>query len=276
MNEQMILELRYNLATDIGLAVSIISLAIALISILVTFKNGKYVGSICVCIITTLLVGLLLFNRGDMENYTKVPNVETMSVELAKHDLIAAGFIGENILVRNDNAAPLDSSAEVQKQSEPAGTIVAKDTIITLDCKSDAYMGIYEKNTVISGVESNISASGLSIIIKDYELFTNGFHYEMPIDENSYSFVDFDRGISGHFSYSRELTEQEYENWSHGGQILDAIGNETNINASFFSTSDGVFAVGFPEYMPKGDYVYVLYQFLNDQYCEAQIAFTVN
>ena len=103
-----------------------------------------------------------------------------------------------------------------------------------------------------------------------------GFYYEMPIDENSYSFVDFDMGISGHFSYSRELTEQEYENWDHGGKILDVNGEEVNINASFFSTFDGVFVVELPEYMPKGDYVYLLYQFINDEYCEVRILFSVN
>ena len=271
-----ILELRYYLATEIGLIVSIISLAVALFTVLVTFKKKNPTVQICMCIIVVLLVGLLLVNQSDMKNYIKVPYVESISVEFARHDLINAGFDRSDISVLNDDAAISDSTAKVQKQSIQGGTIVAKGTKITLDCISNLYTGIYEENMVISGVESSTSTDSLSIIIEDYELFTDGFHYEFPIDENSYSFVDFDRGISGHFSYSRELTEQEYKNWGHGGKILDASGNETDIDASFFSTSDGVFAVELPEYMPKGDYVYLLYQFINDAYYEARIDFTVN
>lgn len=153
--------------------------------------------------------------------------------------------------------------------------LVIKGTQISLDSISDANTIANDENIVISGVESRPSTGGLSIIIEDYEVFTDGFYHETPIDENSYSIVDFSKGISGHFSYSRELTEQEYENWGHGGEILDANGNTTNINASFYATSDGVFAVEFPEYMPKGSYMYHLYLIIDDEYCEARIAFTV-
>lgn len=133
-----------------------------------------------------------------------------------------------------------------------------------------------ENHIVFSEPQSNTSSSGVSIIIKDYEFFENGFYYKMPIDENSFSFVDFDYGISGHFNYSRELTNQEYENWGHGGKILTENGMECSVGATFFSTPDGVFAVELPEDMPKGDYIYVLYQFVNDEYCEARIPFTIN
>lgn len=271
-----ILELRYNLATEIGLAVSIISLVVALLTIFITVEKKNLVARMCTIIVVTLLVCLLFVNKNDMENYINVPFVEGMSVEFAKYDLISVGFTDENILLINDDATILDSTAKVKKQSILEGTIVAKGTQIKLECKSDAYIGIYGENTVIIESESSSSTGDLSIIIEDYELFTDGFYYEMPIDENSYSFVDFDRGISGHFSYSRELTEQEYKNWSHGGKILNANGNESDIDAVFFSTSDGVFAVQLPEYIPKGDYLYILYQFINDKYYETRISFEVN
>ena len=270
-----ILELRYNLATDIGLAVSIISLVLALITMFITF-NKNLVARICTVIVVALLVCLLFVNKSDMENYINVPIVEGMSVELAEYTLISAGFKYENILFSNYDNTVLDSTSKVKKQDILKGTIVAKGTQIRLECKSDTYIGTYGENTVIIGSENSPSTDDLSIIIEDYELFTDGFYYEMPIDENSYSFVDFDRGISGHFSYSRNLTEQEYKNWGHGGKILDANGNESDIDAMFFSTSDGVFAVQLPEYMPKGDYLYLLYQYINDKYYEARISFEVN
>lgn len=275
-----ILEVRYNLATEIGLAVSIISLAITLITILFAFEKEKTVARVCTVIITALLVVLLFVNQKDMENYNNVLSVEGMSVEFAIHDLITAGFNEEDIRISNGDATITNFTARVEKRIVdntivPKGTtiIVPKGKLIILVCESDTNIGSYGENSVIIGVESSPSTSNLSIIIEDYETFTDGFHYEIP---NSDSFVDFDKGISGHFSYSRELTEQEYENWRHGGKILDKNGKETNIEATFFSTSDGVFAVEFPEHMPKGDYLYLLYQFINDEYYETRISFTVN
>ena len=270
-----ILALRYALATDMGLAISIISLIFAMVTLLVIVEKRPLLVRISICGITAILVGILFVNQKDMENCIEVPNVKGKSIEFAKNDLINAGFEIEDILISNVNATASNSAAEVQNQGIDAGSIVPKGTQIKIECEPTTYIENYEENITISGSESHPSDNGLSIMIDDYESFTDGFYYKMPIDENSYSFVDFDKGISGHFSYSRELTEQEYENWGHGGKILDANGEDTNINASFFSTSDGVFAVEFPKNMPKGDYVYLLYQFINDEYCEARISFSI-
>lgn len=271
-----ILELRYYLATEIGLAVSIIGLVIALLTIFITVKKKTLVARICTVIVTALLVCLLFVNKSDMENYINVPVVKGMSVEMAEYTLISAGLEDEDIILLNYDTAILDSTAKIKNQIAPDDPIVPKGTQIILECKSNTYIGTYGENTVIIGSENSPSTDDLSIIIEDYELFTDGFYYEMPIDENSYSFVDFNKGISGHFSYSRELTEQEYKNWGHGGKILDANGNESDIDAMFFSTSDGVFAVQLPKYMPKGNYSYLLYQYINDKYYEARISFEVN
>ena len=270
-----ILALRYTLATDMGLAISILSLIFAMVTFLVITKDSKLLVRIGICGVSIILVGILFANQKDMENHIKVPDVKGKSIEFAKNDLLNAGFENKDILISNVNATSSNSSTEVQKQDIEAGSIVPKGTKIEIMCEPTTYIGSYEENITISGSESSPSNNGLSIIIDDYEFFTDGFYYEMPIDENYYNFVDFDRGISGHFSYSRELTEQEYENWGHGGKILDVNGEEVN-NASFFSTFDGVFAVEFPEYMPKGDYVYLLYQLIDNKYCEARISFSVN
>ena len=271
-----ILALRYAFATDMGLAISIISLIFAMVTLLVITENSKLLVRVSICGVSAILVGLLFINQKDMKNYIEVPYVEGKPIEFAKNDLINAGFENKDILISNVNATSSNSAAEVQDQDIVAGSIVPKGTQIKIECEPTTYIENYKENIVISGAESSPSDNGLSIMIDDYESFTDGFYYKMPIDENSYSFVDFDKGVSGHFSYSRELTEQEYENWGHGGKILDAYGKEVNINASFFSTFDGVFAVELPEYMPKGDYVYLLYQFIDNAYCEARIYFTVD
>ena len=98
-----ILELRYNLATEIGLAVSIISLVIALLTIFITVEKKSLVARVCTVIVVALLVCLLFVNKNDMENYINVPFVEGMPVEFAKYALISAGFTDENILLINDN-----------------------------------------------------------------------------------------------------------------------------------------------------------------------------
>lgn len=123
--------------------------------------------------------------------------------------------------------------------------------------------------------QSDITTSNLAIVIEDYDFFTDGFHYRKLISENTYNVVDFDQGISGHFTYSRELTDIEYENWGHGGKLLNESGQECGFANSFFSDYEGIFAVELSPNIPSGNYVYVLYQFINYQYCEARISFSI-
>lgn len=167
--------------------------------------------------------------------------------------------------VVNDSALDDSSEEAVPTVVQPAIT----DTVATPKAVSADSQVIS-----LASIQTNTTSSGLSLVISDCQYFYDGFYHQMPESDSAYSFVEYDQGISGHFSYSRELTDIEYEDWGHGGKILDANGNELDINASFYATTDGVFAVELPEDMPSGTYTYLLYLFVHDEYCEARIPFT--
>ena len=167
--------------------------------------------------------------------------------------------------VASSNASD-DGGDEVMPPVIQPGTT---DTVVIPEVSNDDSQMI-----PIETIQTNTTASGLSLIINDCQYFYDGFYHQIPESGSSYSFVEYDQGISGHFSYSRELTDIEYEDWGHGGKILDANGNELDIDASFYATTDGVFAVELPEDMPSGTYTYLLYLFVHDEYCEARIPFT--
>lgn len=292
MNEERgldmsILDIRFWLATEVGLVVSIIGVLLAMVALLIIVEDKNRSMRLCICVLSGLMTVLLIVNMFDIQdNCLDIPKIEGVDTKIAKSLLIGAGVDSNNILIIGYEGIPVsESDSEVKQQSlSGAHRIEKEELVIELTCiPYDTYIGVPNdpdvspKNSVtFSTPQSNTTSSGLSLVIEDYEFFTDGFYYKMPIDENSFSFVDFKNGISGHFTYSRELTNQEYENWGHGGKILNANGEERNIDASFFSTSDGVFAVELPEYMPKGDYVYLLYQFINNEYCEARIPFAVD
>lgn len=127
-------------------------------------------------------------------------------------------------------------------------------------------------NISFDEIVSNTIKDDLSIIIEDCEFFNNGYQYR-NIDNGI--LADYQIGISGHFSYSRELTIQEYKDWGYGGFTLNASGEKCDIWISNFSTHDGIFALELKNNAPPGNYTFVLYQVINEQICEVQIPFTI-
>ena len=158
-----------------------------------------------------------------------------------------------------------DSGATAQPTTSPSNN--------NFDANNPLSNNIHE--SIITGIQTNTTSSGLSLIVEDCEYFYDGFYHQIPESATSYSFVEFDKGISGHFSYSRELTIAEYEDWGHGGKILDASGNQYEPDGSFYATIDGVFAMEFPEGISKGNYTYLLYLYVAGEYCEARIPFSI-
>lgn len=128
--------------------------------------------------------------------------------------------------------------------------------------------------------EIDVNQLSLSIDVESVEFFYDGYNYEYvnPQDPSDNYIIDFDKGISGTFSYSRELTEEEIENWMHGGMIYDSDGNEVGNSGNyprFWSNSDGKFAVQFPEGLQRGTYTYELYQYINNQRVSDTVIFTI-
>ena len=212
--------------------------------------------------------------------FPKKVTINVVSVSLGWYNsaaITADGSLymwGCNAEGRLGNGTTEDSSIPIKIMDNVVSVSLTRFNSSAITTDGSLYMWGDGMGTVPIKIEIP-TETGVSIIIKDYEFFENGFYYE-DVDENSFSIVDFDYGISGHFNYSRELTNQEYENWFHGGKILTENGVECSVNATFFSTPDGVFAVELPKDMPKGNYIYVLHQYVNDKYCEARIPFTIN
>lgn len=287
-----ILEIRFLLASQAGFVLSVFSIFLACIALFVAVQKGNKSLRVLIAVVFLLLTATVTVNMFDIQNnYTDIPEVVGMNPENAKLRLSMAYINAQKIRITFQNGAESSDNAVVESQSLKGKQKIKKDDIyIELKCKpNENTVELSEYNTIIPKIQGTITSNGntssvpqnntpsneLSIIIEDCDFFNDGFHYEMPADDVTY-IVDFEKGISGHFSYSRELMEQEYENWSHGGEILNPNGEVCNIKASFFSTVDGVFAVELPPYMAKGNYICLLYQYINDKYYEARFPFRID
>lgn len=118
----------------------------------------------------------------------------------------------------------------------------------------------------------------LKITINPNIQLHDNFYYEYPdpLDPSRNYIVDFGRGISGTFSYSRALTQEERANWGHGGKLYDENGNEVGEEGNrptFWSDPDGRFAVEFPENFPAGHYIYEIDHVISNCLISDRIAF---
>lgn len=69
------------------------------------------------------------------------------------------------------------------------------------------------------------------------------------------------KGFFGTFDYSRELTEEEKNNWSSDGNLYDNDGNIIEYDGgapNFYTDLDGHFAVGLHESTESGKYTFAL------------------
>ena len=277
-----ILDIRFYLANETELQVAVIGVLLAILALPLWRKNISRSIIRIICFASVLIIAVLVVNRVDMNtSCVDVPPIEGLGTGDAKLALILSGIEADDIRTVGSASVPIsDNNTKVEHQNlkGPQRKINGKINIqlicvpydMTLETENDPT----EDKTEASAPPYMNSTGDLSLIIDDYQPFYDGFYHQIPESESSYSFVEFDQGISGHFSYSRELTDIEYEDWGHGGKILDANGNELDIDASFYATTDGVFAVELPEGMPSGTYTYLLYLFVHDEYCEARIPFT--
>ena len=277
-----ILDIRFYLANETELYVAVIGVLLAILALPILRKNISRSIIRIICFASVLIIAVLVVNRIDMNtNCVDVPPIEGLGTGDAKLALILSGIEADDIRTVGSASVPIsDNNTKVEHQNlkGPQRKINGKINIqlicVPYDMTFETQNDPTEDKTEASTAPYMNGTGNLSLIIDDYQLFYDGFYHQIPESDSSYSFVEFDQGISGHFSYSRELTDIEYEDWGHGGKILDANGNELDINASFYATTDGVFAVELPEDMPSGTYTYLLYLFVHDEYCEARIPFT--
>ena len=277
-----ILDIRFYLANETELYVAIIGVLLAILALPILRKNISRSKIKIICFASISVIAILVLNKVDVNiNCVDVPSVKEFGTGDAKLALFLSGIeadeihtVGSANVPVSDNNTKVDHQDPVGPQRKTNGKINILLYCVPYDMTLETENNPTEDKTEASTPPYMNSTGDLSLIIDDYQLFYDGFYHQMPESGSSYSFVEFDQGISGHFSYSRELTDIEYEDWGHGGKILDANGNELDIDASFYATTDGVFAVELPEDMPSGTYTYLLYLFVHDEYCEARIPFT--
>lgn len=138
------------------------------------------------------------------------------------------------------------------------------------------HLFFFIKDEPNSGNGKNLT-SKLEIYIDNWEFFDDGFYYENPDPDDPW-FISYTKGISGNFHYSRDLTEEEKNSWSHGGNLYDENGNEVGSEGnypSFWSSPNGQFAIEFPKELPQGNYVFNLYQDIDNKNVSASIQFSV-
>ena len=116
-----------------------------------------------------------------------------------------------------------------------------------------------------SSVKAELTANtgSLSISINDCEQFTEGLHFERPDPEDSsiINYYDFKKGVTGSFSFSRELSKEEQANSSFSGSLFDMNGVEYLPNGEYptiwaeWDEKGGFFVVEFPDSTSPGTYI---------------------
>jgi len=117
----------------------------------------------------------------------------------------------------------------------------------------------------------------IEVLIDECEPFYNGFYFENDDVRDRWAIIYHNEGIQGKFHYSRELTQHEKENWSHGGELLDTNYMELSFDDfTRWSHYTGDFAMQFPKYLSPGQYIYRFHQNMSGGIqCGAYIYFTV-
>lgn len=267
---------------NIEFILTIIGLIVAVIAFFFT-KEKKGASRFIVLLVVVCLFLTAQYIR--TWNYVKVPDVTNIPYNEARVILRSYGF-KEHPLGNNSSVLPPDDNAIVISQMPIAGSQCKENEVVKLYFSEKSMSGTTEDIIEESDpardeiMYSTVEQPLLSINIEGVAFFNNGYHYECVNPQNpSESYTgDFDRGIEGTFTYSRELTAEERENWMHGGKIYDSEGNEVGYDGNyptFWSSPDGKFAVQFPKDFQPGEYVYELYQDINGQQVSDKISFII-
>lgn len=251
-------ELRYTLFDEAEVILGIVSFLLGVI----TFVNVNETLKKRLAIYSTILTVLIAANYVDLKYFHpvemhEVPAITGMRYTSAQEVLRSHGFVEKPVGYASEELI-FEENPIVYAQSPLAGNTISKGSEVFLT---------FQENTISAANKNN---STLSIQIDSYKLFVNGFHYEYPDPQNPERtlLLDFNTGISGTYKYSRDLTENEYTNWFHGGKLYDEFGNEVGSEGNyptFWSNPNGMFVCEFPSDLKPGTYKYELYQYIAGQ-----------
>lgn len=194
------------------------------------------------------------------DEYSKL---QTLNDDLQKENKLLREENNQLKLEGNEIQAP-DTSGNRVPAMKPQDVAPTEQTLPTVDQPSN-------------GNEAGVLKISINPDIQIHE----NYYYEYPDPNNPSSniVINFGKGISGTFLYSRELTAQERIDWLDGGKLYDNDGNEIGQEGNwptFCSEPDGKFAVEFPQNLPAGHYTYELYQTVSGQSVSDKIGFDIS
>ena len=249
-----------------------------------------------VIVISFILCVVLIVNHSYMETYTMIPENIVNSTYKETTKALEEANLGWNLPATGTTVSDAQIITDMDEQE---GTIVPKHTTVHLhydvanpeepgtvddaNGASDATAssvpassstGNEGQETASNDVNSTV-ATEVGITIDSATVFQDGFHYEFPDPENAERtvLIDFNKGLSGTFHYSRALSAEEIASIGHGGSLYDENMNEI-CGGIYWSDTDGHFAMQFPEELASGTYIYELYQVIGDQFISSRVKFS--
>lgn len=279
-----ILEMRYLLDESLSIILAVMSIALSLVALapfVKSEKKQKHVGLYLFIMAAFGTTILLLVNHNEMKNYCSVPGVTDITYQMAVYELNQFELKAEG----QSGYTPLSLDTYVVEQIPQRNTIVEKGATVFLKVtKTEGGEESVDEEFIAPNSILDDTQPDLSIVIDSFSLFDTGFYYSEPNEEqNTYWVIDFDKGLSGSFHYSRALTDREKNNWFHGGTLYYLRGEDRidvytlGYNVSIWSDDDGLFAIRFPDNLPPGDYVFVLHQVIDGSLIEAPpLSFSFN
>ena len=276
------MSLKYILSTETGLILGVLGIILAVISI--WLKKRQSVKSI-VTALALVLCFAAVFNHIHVdyitkEEYSNMPDLHGVPLDDARLLLRSIGLKEKPSAI---NGQTITDASTVFEQELAAHTQVKKGTEVLLFVYAEAtsvdHDAIDNVLTERQSLNKPADTESLTLHIDSYQ-FNDTYYYEQPNPDvpGEYWIIEFENGISGTFSYSRPLSEQESKNWFHGGKLYDADHKEVIVNGNYpsiWSCPEGLFAVEFPHGMAHGNYTFELYQFLDGVYVSDMIEFTV-
>lgn len=271
--------MQYGLAKETSLIIGVIGLALAIIGVLISLLSPKKQNTIKIpivilCIAVSLCSIILLWNYYTVTyvkeiEIVRVPDVEDLSYGSAQMVIRISGLHEKPV---STNGQLISADQIVLSQDPAGGTEIPTDSLIILRIGT-------RENTKPNVPDITPSKEHLAISIDSLQE-TETYHYEYPDPQNPARtiLIDLGKGMSGTFSYSRPLTEEEKTNWYHGGKLYDEYGNEVGQEGNwptFWSDPDGRFAFEFPMNLSAGRYTYELYQDICGQIVSDTVEFVV-
>ena len=250
-----------------------------------------------VIVISFILCVVLIVNHSYMETYTMIPENIVNSTYKETTKALEEANLGWNLPATGTTVSDAQIITDMDEQE---GTIVPKHTTVHLhyDVANPEEPGtVDDANGALDATASSVPASSstgnegqetasndvnstvateVGITIDSATVFQDGFHYEFPDPENAERtvLIDFNKGLSGTFHYSRALSAEEIASIGHGGSLYDENMNEIS-GGIYWSDTDGHFAMQFPEELASGTYIYELYQVIGDQFISSRVKFSL-